>query len=683
MPSDAGPDLKLEIGHVLFLDLVGYSKLLIHEQTQQLERLRDIVRATESFRAAQQSGALLRLPTGDGGALVFRDSPESPVSCAIETARVLRDHPDIRVRMGIHSGPISDVTGLDEQANVAGAGINIAQRVMDCGDAGHILLSKRVVDDLEQYARWRPFLHPLGSCEVKHGLTLIVYNLYSSDFGNPTPPARFCPDLPPALAPSEKKPWPKKSIAVLPFQNLSEDKTNSYFADGIQEELLTRLSRISDLKVISRTSTQRFKDASENIREIAQQLGVANILEGSVQKAGERVRVHVQLIDAEKDAHLWAERYDRDLVDIFAVETDIASKIGDALQARLTGAERRAIAARPTTNTEAHEHYLRGLFLWRNFFAPGYEQVRISFEKAVELDPSYAPAYSGLGLYHSFGAANAFFSPESWPPAEAAVKKALDLDPELAEAFNPLAGVEVYYKRDWPAAERAFQRGAELNPNLAAVRHHYGICLVLHGRTSEGLTQMKQAANLDPFFSGLHLHAGRVYFFLREYELSIAAFHKTLELQPGNVMAHEYLGDAYAAHGQTKEAITQWRAGIACGGDDETATLLEQTFEEKGFDEAVRKWGEQQLVRFKQQAARGRYISAWHYAVAHIRRGDLEQAVSWIAQAAEEPNWFALQLHINPLLDPLQSDPRFRALLEKKGRPSGASRGAGSIVSSL
>ena len=414
MSSEA--DVKFEIGHVLFIDIVGYSKLLIHEQSERLQRLREIARATEQFRAAEAGGKLLRLPTGDGGALVFRDSPEAPVTCALEMSKALKNHPDLRVRMGIHSGPVKEVTDLNEQANIAGAGINIAQRVMDCGDAGHILVSKRVADDLEQYGRWRPLLHDLGICEVKHGATLGIVNLYSDEIGNPETPKKFkAEEKRPRKKSDRAQPILRKSIAVLPFENLSEDKANAYFADGIQEEILTRLSRIGDLKVISRTSTQRFKNSPDNISQIASQLGVANIVEGSVRKAGNRVRVHVQLIDAGNDAHLWAERYDRELDDIFAVESDIAANIAEALQARLSGAERRAILAQPTTNLEAHELYLRGRHLWQNFYAPGYEKIRDYFQRAVELDPSYALAYAGLGLYYSFGACNGILSPDVWP----------------------------------------------------------------------------------------------------------------------------------------------------------------------------------------------------------------------------------------------------------------------------
>src|SRR5438132_10632060 len=261
MPSESSPDVKFEIGHVLFIDIVGYSKLLINEQSDQIQTLREIVRGTEQFRLADAEDKLLRLPTGDGGALVFRNSLEAPVLCALEISKALKNHPELRVRMGIHSGPVNEVTDLNEQANIAGAGINIAQRVMDCGDAGHILLSKRVADDLEQYPQWRSHLHDLGECEVKHGARIHAVNFYTDELGNPEVPEKFKqPAVAAAVAAAKEAPskstipkwamigavvalivmgfllWskrtptisaaPEKSIAVLPFENLSEDKAN-------------------------------------------------------------------------------------------------------------------------------------------------------------------------------------------------------------------------------------------------------------------------------------------------------------------------------------------------------------------------------------------------------------------------------------------------------------------------
>src|SRR5262249_38015047 len=289
----------------------------------------------------------MTIPTGDGITLVFYDSPEKPAECALEISRALKKHPELRLRMGVHSGPVSGVIDATGKANVAGPGINIAQRVMDCGDAGHILLSKHVAEDLKEYPHWQPHLHKLGKCEVKHGVQVSVVNLYTGELGNPAVPEKlkaarvaeaarrkrsvlrrlslgslallavvtaigflfFRYKRPPATAESLV---PEKSIAVLPFENRSEEKANAYLTEGIQDEILTRLSKIADLKVISRTSTLRYKSAPENLPEIAKQLGVANVLEGSVQRAANKIRVNAQLIDARNDAHLWAQTYDRD-----------------------------------------------------------------------------------------------------------------------------------------------------------------------------------------------------------------------------------------------------------------------------------------------------------------------------------------------------------------------------------
>lgn len=663
MADEQTGQLPLEIGHVLFVDIVGYTKLLINEQLTNLETLREVVRATESFRSAQAEGKLLRLPTGDGGALVFRTGPEAPVKCAIEVAKALKHYPELRVRMGVHSGPVSAVTDLSERGNIAGAGINIAQRVMDCGDAGHILLSKRVADDLEQYAQWRPLLHDLGTCEVKHGVTLGLFNLYSDDFGNPAPPLKCAPTNTTA-APAQivTASAARKSIAVLPFENLSEDKANAYFADGIQEEILTRLSRIADLKVISRTSTQQFRNAAGRIPEIAQQLGVATILEGSVRKAGDKVRVHVQLIDAQSDDHLWAERYDRQLTDIFEVESDIAGNIADTLQAKLSGAEREAISHQPTTNLAAHELYLQGRFHWRNFLAPGYERVKECFEQAVALDPSYAPAYAGLSLYYSFAAANGIFPPGKWPLAEVNSEKALKLDGTLGVAFNSLAAVNIYYKRDWSAAEQAFRKGAELNPNFADIKHHYGVVLTLMERKEEALDQMQRAMALDPFFPGLNLHYGKALFLMREYDRAIAHFARMLEMNPDYAPVHEFFGDCCEQKGIEHEAVTHWASWLTLTGQAEHARVLERVFAAAGFDAAKRTLALRQLEDLEAAKARGQYVAAAHFVFAHTRAGNVEEAFEWLPKMVAEPNWFALQLRINPALDPLRQDPRFDAI---------------------
>jgi TolB-like protein len=282
-------------------------------------------------------------------ALIFRDTVEAPLRCAVEISQAIKTHPGINLRMGIHSGPVSEVTDVSERTNIAGAGIDIAQRVMDCGDARHILLSKHVADDLAPHPRWNRHLHDLGECEMKHGVRVSVVNFYDDQFGNATLPRKFesvqkrrarvrwaevaigllvLAAIVAAFVFLLRRPTRStlaiagKSIAVLPFENLSGDPDNAYFAEGIKDEILTKLATVHDLKVISRTSTAKYQSKPDNLKAVAQELGVSTVLEGAVQKAGDKVRVNVQLIDARADAHLWGKSYDRDLKDVLGVESE-------------------------------------------------------------------------------------------------------------------------------------------------------------------------------------------------------------------------------------------------------------------------------------------------------------------------------------------------------------------------
>jgi len=435
MSVESKKEIQLEIAHVLFIDIVGYSKLSISDQHAAVEELTRIVRASEQFQRAEAASRLLRIPTGDGMALVFYTSPEAPAQCAVEVSCALKKHSRLQLRMGIHSGPVGGVVDVNERANLAGAGINIAKRVMDCGDAGHILLSKHVAEDLEGYQRWRLLLHDLGTCEVKHNVPVSVVNLYDDQFGNAKLPQRFetvqkrqtrlrwaataaallaLAVVVAGIATFSRyrvrstlaaPPAPEKSIAVLPFENRSDDKANAYFADGIQEEILTRLAKIADLKVISRTSTQHYKTAPENLPEIGRQLGIAHILEGSVQKSGDAVRVNVQLIRAATDSNLWADTFDRKLTDVFSVESEVAKAIADELRAHLTGREEQEIAAKPTDNVEAYDAYLRGLAYTLKTYPTSANVLGAQkyLREAVRLDPKFALGWALLSYVDARG----------------------------------------------------------------------------------------------------------------------------------------------------------------------------------------------------------------------------------------------------------------------------------------
>ncbi len=707
MAEGAHHSAELEIGHVLTMDVVGYSNLLITEQTRIIADLTRVVRDAARFRRAEGESKFLRLPTGDGMALVFFGDPQAPIECAIEIATALKDNPQILLRMGVHSGPVNQVTDVNDRSNVAGAGIDMAQRVMDCGDVGHILLSKRVAEDLAPFPRWNPHLHDLGECEVKHGRKISVVNFFTDTIGNPEPPRKFrphevqaparsVPTAPPSrrkfallagailllialaiaafilfsrrvvpIASTSTSPAPaqinRKSIAVLPFENLSHEPDNAYFADGIQEEILTRLSKVADLKVISRSSTLRYKSAPGDVRTIADQLGVAHILEGSVQKSGDQVRVNVQLINAENYSHLWAEKFDRTLTDIFAVESEIAAKIADILQAKLSGTEQRAIAARPTENSKAHELYLRGLFYWNKGIGPDFEKAGAYYQQAIALDPTYALAYAGLADYYGFAFANGLLpTEEKWAKAEEDyARKALELDPTLGEAYNPLAAAKLYYRRDWPGAERDFHRGFELSPNFPEMHHHYALCLILFGRNDEAFAESRRALELDPLSPRFGLTQGQFLFFTRQYDAAIEQYRKTLELDPNFAPVHEWLGYAYEKKQMQKEAVAEWSKALSLTRADQDAALLERTYASSGFQAAVRALAQSQLERLKEKSARGEYVAAVEYVICNIRAGDQEEAFTWLAKAAEERNRLALEIKVNPLFDPLRSDPRF------------------------
>jgi TolB-like protein/Tfp pilus assembly protein PilF len=562
MPADSCSDVKFEIGHVLFIDIVGYSKLLITEQSAQIQTLKEIVRGTEQVRLAEAEGKLLRLPTGDGGALVFRTSPEAPVLCAIEIAKSLKNYPKLRVRMGIHSGPVNEISDLNEQANIAGAGINIAQRVMDCGDAGHILLSRHLAEDLEQYPRWQQYLHNLGDCEVKHGVHLGLVNLYRDDIGNPQLPkriqamkkhsarVRWAALLALALIVAgiamfsryrvrSTLPAPEKSIAVLPFENRSRDPDNDYFAEGIQDEILTRLSKIADLKVISRTSTQHYKSAPENLPEIARLLGVAHILEGSVQKSGDTVRVNVQLIKVANDSHLWADTYDRELTEIFSVESEVAKAIADQLRAKLTGQEEQVIAAKPTDNPEAYGAYLRGLaYILKTGITPAnYLGAQKYLREAVRLDPKFALAWALLSGVDASGYQQTVLQPTVSLREEArqAAETALTLQPNLGEALLAKGVYHYFCLNDYDTAVHYFEKARQSLPNSSRIPQLLAYVARRRGQWDRSESYFNEAERLDPRNVGVLKQHAFSYKALRRFPEALRKFDQVLNFVPGDV----------------------------------------------------------------------------------------------------------------------------------------------------
>jgi TolB-like protein/serine/threonine protein kinase/Tfp pilus assembly protein PilF len=525
-------EIALEIGHVLFIDIVGYSKLSINEQRAAVDELTQTVRSTEQFREAEASDRLIKIATGDGMALVFYTSPEAPVRCAMQISQALKDHPGLHIRMGIHSGPVSGLVDVTGRANLTGAGLNMAQRVMDCGDAGHILLSKHVVEDLEQYEGWRPLLHDLGTIDVKHGIKLHVVNLYGSDVGRRELPATLRMErrraarmrwvsgaaaiglaaavLAGIIFVSRSRPplaqtAPEKSVAVLPFENLSRDPDNAFFADGVQDEILTDLAKIADLKVISRRSVMQYKsEAKRNLLQIAHELGVANIVEGSVQRAGNRVRVNAQLVDARTDRHLWGQTYDRDLADVFAIQSEIAKTIADQLQAKLSPDEKNAIERPPTNDVTAFDLYTRAknLLLTVSVTSTGKAdllQAADLLNQAVARDPSFFQAYCQLAYTHDVLYLLGFdHTSGRLASAETAVKAASRLRPGAGEAH--LARAENLYRGylDYDGALAGLEVARQTLPNDPRVVELKGYIERRRGHWGESTRDLERAIELDP-----------------------------------------------------------------------------------------------------------------------------------------------------------------------------------------
>jgi TolB-like protein/class 3 adenylate cyclase/Tfp pilus assembly protein PilF len=566
MSAEVKKEIQLEIAHVLFIDIVGYSKLSINDQRAAVDELTKVVRGSDQYQKAEAAGRLIKIPTGDGMALVFYTSPEAPAQCAVEICRALKAHPRLQLRMGVHSGPVSGVIDVNGHANLAGAGLNMAQRLMDCGDAGHILLSKHVAEDLEEYEQWRPLLHDLGACEVKHGMRVSIVNLYADQVGNPQLPKKFQ-----ALKKHRARVrWaamtaallalavivagfamfsrnrmgstlaaPEKSIAVLPFENLSSDKENAYFADGIQDEILTRLSKIADLKVISRTSTQHYKSAPENLPEIARQLGVAHVVEGSVQKSGDAVRVNVQLIKAANDSHLWADTFDRKLTDIFSAESEVAKAIAEQLRAHLSGREEQVIAAKPTDNPEAYDAYLRGLaYSLKTVRTPANTLGAQKYlREAVRLDPKFALSWALLSNVDALGYLTLTLQPTVALREEArqAAETALTLQPNLGEAVLAKGYYHYACLKDYDTAVRYFEQARQLLPNSSRIPESLAYVARRRGQWDRCESFFNKAEQLDPRNVTLLTQYAGSYVCLRRFPEALRKLEQVLDITPDDV----------------------------------------------------------------------------------------------------------------------------------------------------
>ena len=704
MPGETKSDLRLEIAHVLFIDIVGYSKLLINEQGESLHELNQIVRATEPFRIAEMAEKLAKIPTGDGMALVFSTTPDDPVECALEVAKALKSHPDLRVRMGVHSGPVSVVTDLNDRANVAGGGINMAQRIMDCGDAGHILLSKRVAEDLVQYRQWQPLLHNLGEFQVKHDVTLAVVNLYTDEVGNAALPTKFAaaqqqsapskasnsvssgrrsiPFLVPLCvvafllaggalwfffgrpgknaAPTSSplvsaSTIPEKSIAVLPFVDLSQAKDQEYFCDGISEEILDALAKIEGLRVVARTSSFSFKGRNADMAEIAQKLNVQNVLEGSLRREGNRIRVTAQLINARDGFHIWSDTFERELQGVFAVQDEITLAIVDALKVKLAVAP----AAHPERDTAAYDLYLQGLYLSNKTDEESLRKSLSLFQRALDADPNFARAWTGIAKAWLW-LADAYVRPlDAWPKVENSASKALSMNETDAEAHCYLGEWKRIIGRDPRAEQAELNRALELSPNLAIAHMFMSAVHSAECELDEATKEIQLAEKLDPISPTVVWFAVPIYAATGCFDAAVAA-GKRLQVNPSYIYLDPPLAEAYRAKGEWQAAAAIYEA--AQEQTHSPSSGLAVTYAKMGRTSHARRILNELIDKSRRQ-----YVSGETIALIYLALGDREETFRWLKLACDEHAAGFYTFACFPDYRPLHPDPRFADLVRRMG----------------
>jgi len=700
MPADVQPESEFEIAHVLCTDIVGYSKLMIDQQAEYLRRLNEIVRATDQFQRAEAAGKLLRIPTGDGMVLVFFTHPQDPAECAVQISRALKANPGIPLRMGVHSGPVNRVSDVNERSNVAGAGINLAQRVMDCGDAGHILVSKRVAEDLSHYSRWQPHLYPLGEVEVKHGVKVEVVNLFTDEVGNSSLPEKLKPkpvktlssperwtrfvgaavviaavalvgfilyrNRDQASAPPAAGIFPGKSVAIAPFKPLVATDRDEVLEAGMADTLINKLSTTHEIIIPSLASVRKYDDQKHDAVTMGRELRVNAVLEGNVQKSGNRIRVTARLIKTSDGSSMWAQTFDENFTNVFDVQDAIAQKVASALALKLSEEEQQRLTKRYTDNTEAYQLYLKGRFYWNKYTEEAFNKSIEYFRQALEKDPNYALAYSGMADSYSLLGELAYVPATStFPQARACAQKALEIDERLASAHLSLGIVKMFYDWDFEGAEKELRRAKELDPGNAQVYHFHGHALELLGRMEEGIEETKRGLAIDPTNMILNSELAFAYYLARQPDAAIAQARKTLELEPAYSYASLLLAWASDLKGTYQDSLAELNRARTISDPPDWSWIIAGI----GFSNArigKRSEAEQVITELKSRSQR-EYVDPCLVALIYSALGNNDEAFAWMQKAYEERSGTIGWLDGDARFDGLRSDPRFSELRQRMG----------------
>ncbi len=705
-----------------FADLADSTALKTQHGDQVVGELITRHRAHLSRLAGEYAGRIVDW-AGDGCFLTF-DTPSAAVMFSLRLQQAHRLEADLPgVRIGLHLGEVSENPGPDgdlTHPRVEGLAVDLAARICGLARPTQVLMSSAVAlsaqQRLDQSAfgqpvQWRahgsytlkgvasateiheagfagmsPLEPPVasekaspvkaeGTVAVKTGgskrivgaLVVVIGILIAGLAGwwqssrPPTPAAPANSSTTPQSLDSTPAPT-RKTIAVLPFVNMSSDKENEYFSDGVSEDLITALSKISSLQVVARTSSFAFKGRNEDIKEIGRQLHVGAVLEGSVAKAGNQVRITAQLINTADGYHLWSERYDRDLKDIFAIRSEVAQTVAEALKVTLGAGERALIEHKPTENLEAYQLYLKARYAVSLLTGASLDDSFQYLQAAIASDPNYALPYLGLAYYYFMQVDGALPANEAFPRTRELAEKVLKLDPSLAEAHTILGGVHFYYEHDEAAARREMETALALQPDLASAHQWYGWLLLATGHTEAGIAESRRAVALDPLSPETNTFLGANLYLARRYEEAMASLRATLKRNPDYWYACIWLGRAYTRVGRFPEAISELKRVDDQFGISEYGSALGRAYADSGDTAAASR-----VLDALRERSREHFVSASFLATVQIGLGDMEGAFASLAQAADEHSYYVPWWRVDPELDPLRDDPRFIALMKKVG----------------
>jgi TolB-like protein/class 3 adenylate cyclase/Tfp pilus assembly protein PilF len=645
--NDSNPiESERRLSAIMFTDMVGYSALTQRNEAlamQMLEEQRNIIQGSLTKHKGREVDSI-----GDCFMVEFASALDA-VNCAVEIQSALKaanetrpDQDKISVRIGIHLG---DVIHIGKR--VMGDAVNVASRIEPLAPAGGVCVTSQVHAIVLN--KFEGTFESMGTPELKNISTpMEVYRIagYGGAVGR--------------ILPSRTS-LPKDRIAILPLTNISPDTADEYFADGLTEELISSVSRTKGLRVIARTSVMRCKDTKMSIAEIGRELNVGSVLEGSIRKSGNKIRISVQFVDTVNEEPQWSQDYDREIQDVLEIQSDIARKVAEALREHVLGDVRRSEKGRATNSPDAYLNYLRGRQLWNQRTEKSLKQAIDFFNNALKIDENYAMAYTGLADSYATLAFLEFMAPhEADPKAREAAEKALSLDGQLAEAHTSLGLIKFQYDWDWKGAEQELKKAISINPSYAPAHHFYADYLKAMGRFDEALTEIEQAQALDPLSLAISTGVGHVLYLSRQYDEAIVQYQRAVDLDPDFMISHVWFGRPYLEKGMYEEAIAELETAVRLSGESTLALAMLG----HGLASAGRSEEAMEILEKLKERSKRQYVPSYWIAVIYNGFKDKEQVIHWMKKAYEERSSWLVWTNVEPRFDWLRDDPDVAELLK-------------------